>query len=126
MVVIHGKPKRKPTGGRYTDAKTKRLHQKGSHATHTKIGKQHVKTVPTKGGGSKTRLYAAEKVNIYDPKTKKFEVAQIQTAAENPADRHFVRHNIITKGAIVNTSKGKARVTNRPGQEGVINGVLVE
>ncbi|MBN2141856.1 30S ribosomal protein S8e [Candidatus Woesearchaeota archaeon] len=126
MVVIHGKANRKPTGGRYTNAQTKRLHQKGSHATHTRIGDMHVKTVPTKGGGQKTKLYSADKINILNPKTKKFEVAEIQTAAENPADRHFVRHNIITKGAILNTSKGKAKVTNRPGQEGVVNAVLVE
>jgi len=37
-----------------------------------------------------------------------------------------VRRNIITKGAILQTDLGKVRVTNRPGQEGVINGILVE
>ena len=50
----------------------------------------------------------------------------MKTVSENTADRHFVRHNIITKGAIVMTSKGKAKVTNRPGQEGIINAVLVK
>ncbi|MCD6558125.1 MAG: 30S ribosomal protein S8e, partial [Candidatus Aenigmarchaeota archaeon] len=38
----------------------------------------------------------------------------------------FVRRNIITKGAIIMTEDGRAVVTNRPGQEGVINAKLIE
>ena len=30
------------------------------------------------------------------------------------------------KGAIIETSAGKARITNRPSQEGQINAVLIE
>ncbi|MDO5821049.1 MAG: 30S ribosomal protein S8e, partial [Methanobrevibacter sp.] len=33
--------------------------------------------------------------------------------------------NIITKGAIVETEIGNAKVTSRPGQDGIINGVLL-
>ncbi|MFH1511592.1 MAG: 30S ribosomal protein S8e, partial [Candidatus Woesearchaeota archaeon] len=33
--------------------------------------------------------------------------------------------NIITKGTIVDTDKGKVRITSRPGQDGTLNGVLV-
>ena len=126
MVVIHGKSKRKATGARYTDSRTKRLHQRGSRPAHTHIGEMHQKTTPTKGGGHKTKLFSANKVNVFNPKTKKHEVAEIKTAAENHADRHFVRHNIITKGAVVSTSVGKVKITSRPGQEGAVNGVLVE
>jgi small subunit ribosomal protein S8e len=35
------------------------------------------------------------------------------------------RRAIITKGAIIETSKGNARVTSRPGQCGIINAVLL-
>ena len=45
---------------------------------------------------------------------------------ENPANIHYVRRNIITRGAVVDTSAGKARVTSRPGQTGALSGVLVE
>jgi small subunit ribosomal protein S8e len=45
---------------------------------------------------------------------------------ENPANPHYVRRNILTKGAIVETEFGKARIISRPGQHGVINGVLVK
>ena len=37
----------------------------------------------------------------------------------------LVRRNIITKGSIVETKLGKAKVTCRPGQEGSVNGVLL-
>ena len=126
MVVIHGKPKRKSTGGRFTDAKTKRLHQRGSHPAHTKLAEEHKKTLPAKGGSHKTKLFAANKVNLYDPKTRKYVVETIKTVNENHADRHFVRHNILTKGAVVETSRGKAKITSRPGQEGSMNAVLIE
>ena len=44
---------------------------------------------------------------------------------ENPANRHFVRRNIMTKGTVIETEKGKARITSRPGQDGTINAVLI-
>jgi len=37
-----------------------------------------------------------------------------------------VRRNIITKGAVIKTEKGPARVTSRPGQHGIINAILLE
>jgi len=43
-----------------------------------------------------------------------------------PSNREYAKRNIITKGAIIQTSEGKARVTSRPGQDGVVNAVLIE
>ena len=43
----------------------------------------------------------------------------------NSANPNYVRRNIITKGAIVETPEGNAKVTSRPGQDGVINGILI-
>jgi len=126
MVVIHGRAKRKPSGGRYTSCYPKRLHQKGSLPTHTRVGEQDARTSKTKGGGSKTRLLLADKVNLFDPSTRKHSIETIKTVVENPANRHYVRRNIMTLGSIIETSKGKARVTNRPGQEGVVNAVLIK
>ncbi len=45
---------------------------------------------------------------------------------ENPANPNYVQRNIITKGAIIKTSAGNAKVTSRPGQDGTINAVLVK
>ena len=77
------------------------------------------------GGNRKTRLLSADKANLFDPKTKKHEQVKIKTILENPANRHFVRRNIMTKGCIVETEKGKAKITSRPGQDGIVNAVLI-
>ena len=47
------------------------------------------------------------------------------TVTENPANKNYVRRNYLTKGAVVTTELGKAKITNRPGQDGCINAVLV-
>jgi small subunit ribosomal protein S8e len=63
-------------------------------------------------------------VNLYDSKTKKHAVVKIKTVKENTANRNFIRRNIITKGAVIETEKGLAIVTSRPGQAKMINAVL--
>jgi small subunit ribosomal protein S8e len=45
---------------------------------------------------------------------------------ENSANRNYVQRNFLNKGAIVQTELGAARVTSRPGQDGVVNVVLLE
>ncbi len=92
----------------------------------TGIGARKVKTVRTVGGNKKSKILRAEKVNVYDPKTKKYEVVEIKNVVENPANSQYVRRNLMTKGAIIETPKGKAKITSRPGQEAVLNAVLVE
>ena len=59
-------------------------------------------------------------------KTGKCVVAKIKTVLENPANPNLTRRNIITKGCIVQTEKGKARITSRPGQQGSLNAVLIK
>ena len=87
------------------------------------IGARRVEKSRTKGGGEKSILMAADVANvIVNGKAQK---AKIVTVSGNAADSRFVRRNIITKGAIIQTELGKARVTSRPGQDGVINAVLV-
>ena len=34
--------------------------------------------------------------------------------------------NILTKGAFVETNLGKVKITSRPGQDGNMNGILIE
>ncbi|MGZ7046776.1 MAG: 30S ribosomal protein S8e, partial [Methanobacterium sp.] len=78
------------------------------------------------GGNNKIRLTNENKINVVNPKTNKVETAEILNVIENTANTHFVRRNIITKGAIVETSAGKVKITSRPGQHGIINGILIE
>jgi small subunit ribosomal protein S8e len=126
MVVIQKRSNKKPSGGRYTFKVNKRLSQKGRKPSNTRVGKVDARTTRTKGGNSKTHLLNVDKVNVIDPKTKKHVVADVKSVVENNANRHFIRRNILTKGAVVDTNKGKVKITSRPGQEGMVNGILLE
>lgn len=125
MAIVQKRSKRKISGGRYRSWRKKRVHELGTLPSFTKLGKKVVKSVRTIGGSKKRVLLSGDIANVYNPKEKKYEKLKIETIVENPANRHFIRRNIITKGTIIKTEKGKARVTSRPGQEGNINAVLI-
>lgn len=124
-MITQDKSRRKVSGGRYKK-QIKKLRNKGSLPTHTKVGEQHFVSVRTRGGSGKFRLLQADIANVFDPVSKKYLKAKIETVIESPANRHYVRRNVITKGTIVRTDKGDARVLNRPGQESIINAILVK
>jgi small subunit ribosomal protein S8e len=125
MALWQGRSRRKITGGRYRLHQGKRKTEIGREQQITVIGSRSNKKVRTRGGNLKFRILQTDSVNVYDPKTKKTINAKIKTVLENPANPNYVRRNIITKGAIIDTEKGKARVTSRPGQHGAINAVLI-
>ncbi|MBI4150720.1 30S ribosomal protein S8e [Candidatus Woesearchaeota archaeon] len=126
MVVIQRATKeRTATGGRKKEHRGKKLYERGNHATMTRVGALAIEDVRVKGGNRKVHTLTSDVANLFDPKTKKYVKAAIKIVTGNPANRHFVRRNILTKGSLIETDKGKARVTNRPGQEGQINAILV-
>lgn len=98
----------------------------GSEPTLPKIAEKALKRVRTMGGNTKVRVMAAPVINVIDPSTKKALQATMKTVVDNPANRHYVRMNALTHGAIVDTDKGKVRITSRPAQDGCVNGVLVK
>ncbi len=125
MAISQTRPKRKTSGGRYRAWRKKRIYELGNLPSLTKLGKKSVAVVRGVGDNRKRALRSTETANVYNPKEKKYEQLKIETILENPANRHFVRRNIMTKGTIIKTEKGKARITNRPGQEGTVDAVLV-
>ncbi|MFW6000607.1 MAG: 30S ribosomal protein S8e, partial [Halorubrum sp.] len=52
--------------------------------------------------------------------------AEIENVVDNPANVNYARRNIVTKGAVIETSAGRARVTSRPGQTGQVSAVLLD
>lgn len=125
MVLTQHRSKRKVTGGRYRAYRGKRLFESARLPSLTRLGKEKLKKIQTRGGNDKNRIYRAEYANVVDPKTKKYSKAKIKTVLETPSNRHHVRRNIMTKGSIIDTELGKARITSRPGQDGTVNAVLV-
>lgn len=117
--------RRKISGGLYKKNTKKQLHTRVRDPRFTKIDKTKSKLLRERGGSFKAVLLSVDTANIYDKKNKIYKKAKIKTILENPANRHFVRRNILTKGSIIETEIGKAKVTNRPGQEGIVNAILL-
>jgi small subunit ribosomal protein S8e len=126
MAVSQHKSKQSSSGAKYKRSRKKKQFELGGRPTLTKIGKNKLKSTRVMGSHFKSRLLTAEEVNVMDPKTKKAYKTKILNVVGNPANRFFVRRNILTKGTLIETEKGKARVTSRPGQEGTVNAVLVK
>lgn len=120
-----GKSTRKYTGGRIIRSRGKQRFELGGEEANTLLGETNRKIVKTLGGEEKVRLLSDNLAIVTDPNTKTVKKVKIETVSGNPANIHYVRRNIITKGAIIKTELGSARVTNRPGQEGSINAVLI-
>lgn len=115
---------RKISGGKYKKARKKKLTEIPGKPRLVRLGKEKKKYLRTRAGKIKVVLLSADKTNVFNPKTKKFKVAKIQAVLETPANRFL--ENTIIKGAIIQTELGKARVTNRPGQEGCVQSILLE
>lgn len=125
MTISQFRSRRKISGGRYKDFRKKRLTDLGRDATLTKIGNLRKSKFGIKSGTKKIVLLSSNIANVYDPKDKKYKKANIETVIDNSANRNFIRRNILTKGTIIKTELGKAKITNRPGQESCINAVLI-
>ena len=125
MALWQGKSKRSKKGRRIRYARGKRKFEIGRESLLTTIGTNNLKLIRTKGNNRKTRVKTTNIVYILDSKTQKTTKTEITTVKENPANIHYVRRNIINKGAIIETKIGKAKVTSRPGQSGTINAVLL-
>ena len=126
MVLDQQRSVRKETGARYKRQHAKKKSALGRSPTLSKIDTSlATKENRVRGGGRKLRILRSNIINLYDPKTKKYTKAEAKIVVENPGNRHYVRRNIITRGTIVQTDKGNVKITSRPGQDGVLNGVLV-
>ena len=121
-----GKSRRKSTGGLRRSNRKKRRSEIGREKLFTSVGQQKAFQIRTRGGNSKMRLVHAEVAIAVDPKTGKVSSTKITTVLENPANRHYVQRNFLNKGAIIQTELGRARVSSSPGQDGVVNAILLE
>ncbi len=117
-------PKKKTTGGFIKKHGKKNRYQRGRDYLPAHVGEPKVKQKRSRGGNKKLIALSTNIANI--AVGGKYQKAKILSVVENTADSQFVRRNIITKGAVVETELGKARVTSRPGQDGIVNAVLVE
>jgi len=97
----------------------------GRAPAETHIGEERKKIVRTFGGNQKVRALRLDYATVADPATGKTQKVKIETVEANSANPNYVRRNLLTKGAIIRTEMGRARIVSRPGQDGVVNAVLI-
>ena len=119
-----GKSKRKRTGGRLRPSRNKKRYELGREPAETTVGEPRFQVIDSRGNDTKTRALSTNVAQVADG--GEVSEAIIENVVENPSNINYVRRNIITKGAIIETSAGRARVTSRPGQDGQVNAVLVD
>jgi small subunit ribosomal protein S8e len=125
MGIWQGRSRRKPTGGRLRPNRKKRKFEIAREIQFPTIGTPSLKLYRVRGAGRKVRILSDNKVNVYDPVSKTTKVAKATTVTQNQANPNYIQRNIISKGAVVETDLGPVRIVSRPGQHGVLNGILL-
>lgn len=115
---------RKVSGGKYIKARKKKSYEIAGQKRSVKKGDEIKKEKRMRGGKKKTILLKAKFINV---KSKdKIKKVEIKNVLKTPSNKFLARQNILTKGTIIETDLGKVKITNRPSQESVVNGILVE
>jgi len=117
---------RKITGGKYHKFNKKKKYSIRGAERKVKLRETKKKILRGIGGNKKTILLSSNLVNVINPETKKSKKVKILNVLETPSDRFLARQNILVKSAIIETELGKAKITNRPSQEGSVQAILIE
>ena len=125
MARSQARSRRKYTGKKYKFFHKKRKYELERPAINAEIGNEKKKIQRVRGGNFKLKLFASSFVNATDLNTKKTLKAKILRFESNQASKDLNRRHILTKGAVVETELGKVRITSRPGQHGILNGVII-
>jgi len=125
MARSQARSKRKYTGKKYKYFRKKRKCELERPPINTQIGSDKIKVQRVMGGNVKVKLFSTNYVNLTDPNTNKTKKIKIMRFESNQASKDINRRHILTKGAIIETELGKARITSRPGQDGQLNAILI-
>ncbi len=118
--------KRKVTGGKRRAYRGRRRYEIDRYPSEPIIGEQRIITRSVRGNNIKIAVKSINFANIADTSNKRVSKVKILSTLDNSANRDYARRGVITKGAIINTEIGRARVLSRPGQDGVVNALLLK
>ena len=119
-----GRSDRRRTGGRLKHASKKKRHELGREPAETTVGEPKLQVIDARCSADKLRALSTNVAQLADGgETTEVEIEDV---VENPANVNYARRNIITKGAVIRTSDGEARVTSRPGQTGQVSAVALD
>jgi small subunit ribosomal protein S8e len=115
----------KITGGRRVPLRIRRKYETDRYPNEPINGAQVTVTRRIRGNNQKTALKSIDFVNLAtgEAKVKKTKIIKV---LENATNNDYKRRGIITKGAILETAEGKCRVISKPGQNGIVNAILLK
>ncbi len=115
----------KITGGRRVPLRIRRKYETDRYPNEPINGAQVTVTRRVRGNNQKTALKTIDFVNLAtgEAKVKKTKIIKV---LDNSTNNDYKRRGIITKGAILETAEGKCKVVSKPGQNGIVNAILLK
>ena len=117
---------RKLTGGRKVAMRGRRKFEIDRYPNEAVVGPSQVVARRIRGNNSKVAFKSAEFANVIDQENRRVTKSKILRVTKNPANRDYERRGVVSKGAIIESENGTARVVSRPGQDGVVNAILIK
>jgi small subunit ribosomal protein S8e len=117
---------RKFTGGRKVPNRIRRKFEIDRYPNEPIVGPTKNVIRRVRGNNIKIAFKFSDFANVNDRDNRKTTKAKIIRVSKNPANKDFERRGVITKGSLLETELGMARVISRPGQDGIINAILIK
>jgi small subunit ribosomal protein S8e len=117
---------RKLTGGRKVAMRGRRKFEIDRYPNESVVGPSQVIARRIRGNNNKVAFKRAEFANVIDQENRRVTKSKILRVTKNPANRDYERRGVVSKGAIIESESGTARVVSRPGQDGVVNAILIK
>ncbi|MDV3243989.1 MAG: 30S ribosomal protein S8e [Nitrososphaerales archaeon] len=122
---IENLKKSKSTGGKAHPSRGRRAFEKDGYALEPVVGATAMRFTRKRGGRLSAGIVTADTANVSDASGKATK-SKILRVKQSPANRDYERRGVITKGAVLETEAGEAKVTSRPTDDGVVNAVLTK
>ena len=117
---------RKLTGGRKVAMRGRRKFEIDRYPNEAVACPAQIVVRRTRGNNNKVAFKTAEFANVIDQENRKVTKSKILRVTKNPANRDYERRGVISMGALIEIENGTARVVSRPGQDGVVNAIMVK
>ena len=117
---------RKVSGGRKVALRGRRKFEIDRYPNEATLGPLDIVSRKVRGRNIKTAFKAVDFANITDPASNKTIKAKIIRVSKNNANKDYERRGVISKGAVLETEGGLARVLSRPGQHGTVNAIAIK
>ena len=115
----------KTTGGRRKPLRIRRKYETDRYPNEAVNGAQVTVTRRVRGSNNKVALKSVDFVNLATGNSKVVK-SKIIKVLDNSTNNDYRRRGIISKGAIIEIQEGKCKVISKPGQNGIVNAILLK